>query len=332
MKEVLYDVVTFGEAMIRLSPPGFQRLEQTRSLEMNVAGSELNVAVGVTRFGLRSAWVSKLPRNPLGFAIRNRAQELAVDCSHIVWSEEGRAGIYFIDFGAAPRPTEVLYDRSGSAISRIRPDEVPWRSLFERARHFHVSGITPALSPSAAAATAKALETAKESGCSVSYDLNYRSKLWRPEDARRVQEPLMDYVDILITNQEDPCLVFGLKEERAEDLAEAMAASYGFKMVVVTLKEALSFWAARWTALAYSGGEVLKDKEYDVEVVDRIGAGDSFAAGFIAGWLETGDARRALQWGNAFAVLKHTFPGDFNWCTREDVETFLEGGGRKVSR
>ena len=168
----MYDVVTFGEAMVRLSPPHFQRLEQTRSLDVNVGGAELNVAVGVTRFGMESAWVSKLPKNGLGYMIRDRAQEFGVDCSHLVWSDKGRAGIYFVEFGASPRASSVLYDRAHSAISMIQPGEVDWAKIFTGSKHFHMSGITPALSASASEATAEALKAAKKAGCTVSFDLN----------------------------------------------------------------------------------------------------------------------------------------------------------------
>jgi 2-dehydro-3-deoxygluconokinase len=185
----MYDVVTFGEAMIRLSPPSSQRLEQARSLDLNVGGAELNVAVGVTRFGIKSAWVSKLPKNGLGYLIRDRAQEFGVDCSHIVWSDKGRAGIYFIEFGASPRASSVLYDRASSAISMVQPGEVDWAKVFNGAKHFHMSGITPALSPSAAQVTVEALQAAKKTGCTVSYDLNYRKKLWTPPDAKKFRSP-----------------------------------------------------------------------------------------------------------------------------------------------
>src|SRR3972149_6625453 len=157
----MYDVVTFGEAMIRLSPPNFQRLEQAHILDLNVGGSELNVAVGVTRFGLKSTWVSGLPKNPLGYLIRDRAQEFGVDCSHIVWSDQGRAGIYFLEFGASPRASSVTYDRAGSSISMIKPGEVDWTKVFTGSTHFHVSGITPALSASASEVTTEALKAAK---------------------------------------------------------------------------------------------------------------------------------------------------------------------------
>jgi 2-dehydro-3-deoxygluconokinase len=328
----MYDVVTFGEAMIRLSPPFSQRLEQTRSLDVNVGGAELNVAVGVTRFGMKSAWVSKLPKNGLGYMIRDRAQEFGVDCSHIVWSEKGRAGIYFVEFGASPRASSVLYDRGNSAISMVQPGEVDWPKIFNGSKHFHLSGITPALSASAAEATAEALKAAKKAGCTVSYDLNYRKKLWTPVDAKRIQEPMMADVDILITTEEDTNVVFGIKEKDYETVAEKLARTFKFKIVAITLREDLSVLRNNWTAIAYQEGKIFKDRKYEVEIVDRVGAGDSFTAGFLYGWIKEKDIQKGVQYGNAFAALKHTVPGDFNWNTLEEVEAQLKGAGLRISR
>lgn len=328
----MYDVVTFGESMVRLSPPDFQRLEQTRRLNVNVGGAELNVAVGVTRFGLKSAWVSKLPKNSLGYMIRDRAQEFGVDCSHIVWSDKGRAGLYFVEFGASPRASSVLYDRANSAISMIQPGEVDWAKVFTGSKHFHISGITPALSASAAQVTVEAMKAAKKAGCTVSYDLNYRKKLWTPADAKKVQEPMMSDVDILITTEEDTNVVFGIKEKDYEAAAEKLAKTFNFKVVAITLREDLSVWKNNWTAIAYQGGKLYKDRKYEVEIVDRVGAGDSFTSGFLYGWVREKDVQKGVQYGNAFAALKHTVPGDFNWNTLEEVETQIKGGGLRISR
>lgn len=328
----MYDVVTFGEAMVRLSPPHFQRLEQARSLDLNVGGAELNVAAGVTRFGLKSAWVSKLPKNGLGYLIRDRAQEFGVDCSHLVWSDKGRAGLYFVEFGASPRASSVLYDRANSAISLIQPGEVDWAKVFTGTKHFHMSGITPALSASAAETTAEALRAARKAGCTVSYDLNYRKKLWTPAEAKKVQEPLMAEVDILITTEEDTNVVFGIKERDYETVAEKLAQTFRFKIVAITLREDLSVWRNNWTAIAYHEGKIYRDRKYEVEIVDRVGAGDSFTAGFLYGWLKEKDVQKGVQYGNAFAALKHTVPGDFNWTTQEEVEAQLQGAGLRISR
>ena len=328
----MYDVVTFGEAMVRLSPPHFQRLEQTRSLDLNVGGAELNVAVGVTRLGMKSAWVSKLPKNGLGFLIRDQAQEFGVDCSHIVWSDQGRAGLYFLEFGASPRASSVLYDRSGSAISMIKRGEVDWIKILTGSKHLHVSGITPALSPSAAEVTVEALKAARKAGCTVSYDLNYRKKLWTPADAKKIQEPMMSDVDIFITTEEDTHVVFGIKERDYEAAAQKLAQIFEFKIVAITLREDLSVWRNNWTAIAYQDGKIFRDRKYEVEIVDRVGAGDSFTAGFLYGWLKEKDVQRGVQYGNAFAALKHTFPGDFNWSRLEEVEAQLKGAGLRISR
>jgi len=328
----MYDVVTFGEAMVRLSPPNFQRLEQAHSFDVNPGGAELNVAVGATRLGLKSAWVSKLPKNGLGYLIRNRAQQFGVDCSHIVWSDKGRAGIYFVEFGSSPRASSVLYDRANSAISAVQPGEVDWKKIFAGSKHFHMSGITPALSASSSEATVEALMAAKKAGLTVSYDLNYRKKLWTPADAKKIQEPMMENVDILITTEEDTNVVFGIKEKDYEAVAEKLAQTFKFKVVAITLREDLSVWRNNWTAIAYHEGKIFRDRKYEVEIVDRVGAGDSFTAGFLYGWLKLNDVEKGVQYGNAFAALKHTIPGDFNWCTLEEVETQLKGAGLRISR
>src|SRR4051812_31700359 len=171
------DLVTFGEAMVRLTPPGFQRIEQARTLEVHVGGGELNVAVGAARLGLYTRWVSRLTENPLGRMIAARAREQGVDTSRVLWTKDDRAGLYFAELGASPRASTVLYDRAGSAVSRVQPGVVDWKDVFSVARWFHTSGITPALSDSAAAVTAEALAAARQAGMKVSYDLNFRSKL-----------------------------------------------------------------------------------------------------------------------------------------------------------
>jgi 2-dehydro-3-deoxygluconokinase len=215
----MIDIVTFGETMIRLSPPDHLRLEQTTSLNLSAGGAELNVATGAARLGLASAYVSRLPSNPLGRLIANKAREFGVDVSHMLWAERERVGLYFVEYGAEPRPTRVYYDRKDSAFAHIRPGMVDWDEVFQGVRLFHVGGITPALSASAFEAQKEAMIAARKSGCQVSYDVNYRAALWTVEEARRTQLPLMEYVDILITSlPEQPDVVellSGLKGDRA---------------------------------------------------------------------------------------------------------------------
>src|SRR5687768_6777255 len=202
------DVITFGEAMVRLAPPNFRRLEQARSLDVQVGGAELNTAVALARLGRKSAWVSRLTDNPLGRLITNHAREAGVCTDHVVWTKDDRVGVYFLEFGAAPRASSVLYDRKGSAMSALAAGMVDWDKAFRGARWFHVTGITPALSASAAAATKESLEAAKARGLTTSIDLNYRVKLWSGAEAGRCMSELMAHCDYLITTEEDIERVF----------------------------------------------------------------------------------------------------------------------------
>ena len=339
------EVITFGEAMLRLSPPNFQRLEQTATLDVQVGGGELNVAVGASRLGLDSAWVTRLPENPLGRMVRNKAREQGVNTEHIVWSKGGRVGLYFAEFGASPRASSVLYDRAGSAISQLQPGEVDWPAAFKGGRWFHTSGITPALSASAAATTREALEAAQQAGLRVSYDLNFRSKLWTAEQARACQEPMMELVDVLITTEEDTRVVFGISAtgqrdehfttvsaEPYKEVAHQLAEKFHFQAVAITLRENPSVWKNTWSAIAYAVGKFYEDRKYEVEIVDRVGAGDAFSAGFIYGCLKAGSYEAAVRYGVAYSALKHTNPGDLNWATLAEAEGLLKGASLRVAR
>ncbi len=325
------DVVTFGETMIRLSPPDFQRLEQSTSLSLSVGGSELTVAAGVARLGMSSAWVSRLPANPLGRMVRNKAREQGVDTQHIVWTKGDRVGLYFVEYGASPRASSVLYDRAHSAIANVEPNEIAWEEVMEGAKLFHVSGITPALSDRTATVTAQAIGVAKKLGLIVSYDLNYRAKLWSEQKARAVQEPFMSQVDILITTEEDTERVFGIRAPSYEDVALELARKFGFKVVTITLRGTPSVWRNTWSAIAVADGQCYRDITYEIEVVDRVGGGDNYSAGFLYGYL-THDVEYALRLGNAFTALKHTSWGDFNWATLDEAEQLMKGSSLRIAR
>jgi 2-dehydro-3-deoxygluconokinase len=326
-----YDVITFGEAMVRLSPPNFRRVEQARSLDVQVGGAELNTAVGLARLGRSAAWVSRLTDNPLGRLIANHAREAGVRTEHVVWTPEDRVGVYYLEFGAAPRASNVLYDRKGSAIANVRPGMVPWSDVFAGARWFHVTGITPALSPTAAEATREALEAAQAARVGTSVDLNYRAKLWSQAEAGRWMGELLRSCDVLITTEEDTERVFGITGKDYADVAGQLARRFPLRVVAVTLRENPLVWKNAWTAIAYQDGRVLKTRSYEVEVVDRLGAGDSFAAGLIHGLLD-GDLQKGLDYGVAASALKHSIPGDFAWITRDEVENLLKGPGLRISR
>jgi 2-dehydro-3-deoxygluconokinase len=303
-----YDVVTFGEVMLRLSPPDFMRFENTVSYNANAGGAEMNVAVACARLGLKSAYVTKLGDNSVGHFIRNKAREHGVDTSHILWDPDSRCGAYFVEFGAAPRTNRVIYDREHSAISRITPGEVPWGNILKGTKLFHTSGITPALSESCARATEEVLKTAKEQGCKVSYDVNYRGKLWTTDEARKFTEPASEYIDILITTEEDTKIVYGIEGNDYEEVAQKLTDKFGFEAVVITLRETPSVWRNKWSVFAYSDGKVYKSPTYDIEVVDRLGGGDSCSAGFIYGYLKLKNLQKAVEFGSAFSALKHSVP------------------------
>jgi 2-dehydro-3-deoxygluconokinase len=326
-----FDIITLGEAMIRLSPPDFQRLEQTTTLDVRIGGAELNVAVDAARLGLRTAWVSKLPDNPLGRMTANKAREHGVDVSHVIWTRGERMGLYFVEFGAQPRASSVLYDRAGAAIASMKPDDFDWPAIFSQARLFHVSGITPALSPSCAEATLVAAKAAKEAGCIVSVDVNYRAKLWSEADANRVMTALMAHADVLITTEEDTRKVYRIEAADYRDVARELLRRFPLKTVAITLRETPSVLRNTWSAFAAAGDQIYEAPTYEVEIVDRLGAGDSFTAGFLWGYLQ-GDIAKGVAYGTAFSALKHSIPGDFHWGTLEEVEALVKGGCLRIQR
>jgi 2-dehydro-3-deoxygluconokinase len=312
------DLVTFGEAMIRFSPPAGQRLEQASTLAATVGGSELNVAVLAARLGLKSRWVSRLPDNALGRMIAGQAQELGVD-ARVEWTADGRVGLYFVETGGA-RISNALYDRAGSAISRVTPGSIDWASLFKDARWYHVSGITPALSDGAAQVTAESLAAAKRAGLTVSYDLNHRAKLWSAQQARAVQEPLLQHVDLLIASAEDARLIFGAES------AASLAARFNIDAVAITLRD------NPCSATIAADGKTYSAPRFNVESVDPIGGGDAFCGGLIVSRLEGHGWDDAVRFASATAALKHTIPGDFCLVTREEVDQLLRDVSLRVSR
>jgi 2-dehydro-3-deoxygluconokinase len=326
-----FDVVTFGEAMIRLAPPHFRRLEQAQALEVQVGGAELNTAVGLARLGRSAAWVSRLTRNPLGRLLANKAREAGVNTDHVVWTDDDRVGLYFVEFGAAPRASSVLYDRKGSAVAAVRPGLVPWADVFAGAKWFHVTGITPALGTGAAETTREALRAARATGLKTSIDLNHRVKLWSNAEAGRWMTEFMQWCDVLVTTEEDTQRVFGITGRDYEDVAAQLGSRFPLDVVAITLRDNPLVWKNTWTAIACRGGETYRTRTYEVEIVDRLGAGDSFAAGLIHGLLD-GDVQKGVDYGTALSAVKHSIPGDFAWVTRDEVEAVVKGGGLRISR
>jgi 2-dehydro-3-deoxygluconokinase len=323
-------IITFGEAMIRLAPPHFQRLEQARTFDVEIGGAELNTAVGLVRLGHAVAWASRLPDNPLGRLVASRVREAGVDDRFVRYGD-GRCGFYFLEVGAAPRASGILYDRKDSAMSRVLPGMYDWPTLFAGAKWFHTSGITAALSAGSATVTKEALVAAKAAGLSTSFDLNYRSKLWTPAEAGQVLAGMMPYVDILVASEGDAKLLFGVPGETFADVAKGLCDRFGHRAVAAGRRDATLVWKDRVGAVGFQNGELIETPVYEVEVVDRLGGGDAVAAGLIHGLLD-GDFAKGLAYGAAIGALKHTVLGDLPLVTKEEVEAVLAGQGVKIRR
>jgi 2-dehydro-3-deoxygluconokinase len=318
------DLVTFGEAMLRLTPPGFGRLEAARSLDAYVGGAELNVAVAGAHLGLRARWVSCLPENAIGRMIAAAAREEGVDVSKVAWMRDTRAGLYFVEVGSEPSGTAVTYDRAGSAITRMAPGTIDWPDALRGTRWFHVSGITPALSDSTRATLTAALEAASGASGATSYDLNYRPALWGddPRRALAAQEPLLREgdIDVFIASHDAARFVFGLSTETPEQTARQLAERYGFGAVAITLRDSATRRHATWSAIIVANDDVHASPAFDCRVLDPIGAGDAFCAGLIHARLAGESWDTAAARGAALAALKHQTAGDFSRATMQDVE------------
>ena len=340
-----YHFVSFGEAMVRLCPPGFGRLEMATSLEVQPGGAELNTAVGISRLGvegsLTTAWVSRLPQNALGRYLANKAREHGVSTAEIVWDPDpdARCGTYFLEEGAAPRASSVLYDRANSAFARLRPDELDWRRILDGARFFLVTGITPALSPGCLEATRQAMRAARDAGARVVFDPNFRSKLWGIDAAKAVYQALAPLVDVLSCSAEGLRTFYDIKSQDAP--AQEAIDRFDLQAVVMTSREELGMWRNRVGATvvardAHGSPQTYVDRERDVEIVDRLGAGDAFLAGFLASLLlEDGSAsgwERATAWGGAAAALKHSIRGDFPILTAAELRQEIASPALRIQR
>lgn len=329
-------VVTLGEIMLRLSTPRFERFIQSNSFDINYGGGEANVAVSLANYGFDSHFVSKLPENDIGQAAINHLRRFGVDTDYVARGGD-RVGIYYLESGASMRPSKVIYDRASSSISKAQLSEFDFDEIFKDASWFHFSGITPALSKTAALLTEEALKVAKKHGVTTSVDLNYRKNLWTSEEAQEVMTNLMQYVDVCIGNEEDAHLTLGFKPGETdvtsgelelsgyENIFKQMREKFGFKYVISSLRESYSASDNGWSACAYDGNEFYHSRKYDVRIVDRVGGGDSFASGVIYGLLSNKNFKDALEFGVAASALKHTIHGDFNMVTVAEVENLLQG-------
>jgi 2-dehydro-3-deoxygluconokinase len=337
--------ITFGEIMMRLATPGFQRFIQAQQFEVSYAGGEANVAVSLAAFGHEAAYVTVLPAgNPLADAAVAQLRYFGVDTSLIQRRPAGRMGVYFLETGAAQRASRVIYDRSNSAIALAPADSFDWPTLLAGSQAFHTTGITPALSESCARAAAEALRTARSMGLLTSFDLNYRAKLWSREQARRTVEPILQHVDLVVGNEEDAKDVLGIVADRTdvqggriehaayESVARQIRQCCAAQRVAITLRESESASVNHWSACLLDGDAFYLSRRYTMHVVDRVGAGDAFCGALLSALLDPLPPQEALEFAVAASCLKHSIPGDFNKVSRDEVLRLARGdaSGRVV--
>ena len=325
-------VVTFGEIMLRLSTPGHQRFAQAAHFDLHPGGAEANVAVALAQLGGAAEFVTRLPKHELAQRCLAELRRYGVSVEHAAIGGE-RLGVYFVEHGASQRPSRIIYDRAHSALAEADPGDFLWSKILAGANWFHWSGITPALSASAAAITAEACATAKRLGITVSFDVNYRAKLWTPEEAGAVLAPLMSSVDVCVCGLGDAQSVFGLAAADEESAAAALRERFGFRMILMPQRQSESASRTSWGATLYAEGRPFASRRHEIEIVDRLGAGDALTAGLIFSLAHGDSPQIAVDFAVAASALKHTIPGDFNLVTLAEVEALAAGGdGGRVQR
>ena len=331
-------VITFGEIMLRLNPPGYYRFVQANQFEASYAGGEANVAVSLSNFGLDAAFVTKVPNHEIGRCAVNAMRQFGVDTSHIFYGGS-RLGLYYVEKGASQRPSKVIYDRAGSSIAMAEPGDFHWDEIFRGADWFHFTGITPALGGRLPEICLEACKAAKQLGLTVSCDLNYRKKLWTREQAGECMAKLLPYVDVCIANEEDAKDVFGIEAENTDinsgkldregyiSVARQIASRFGCKKVAITLRGSISASDNDWAGMLYDAAsdKAVFSTTYHVRIVDRVGGGDSFGAGLIYSLLTGKGPQDAINFAAAASCLKHTIEHDVNLVSIEEVDALVAG-------
>jgi 2-dehydro-3-deoxygluconokinase len=349
--EKKYDMIGFGEAMVRFTAPDHARLEQSSHLLIAIAAAELNCTVNVSKLGHKTAWVSKLVDIWSGQYIINKGREHGVDMSGVVllpFDGKGtvRNGLCYLEVGIGPRASKQIYDRAHSAISQIKPGDIDWKKTLSQTKWFHTTGITTAISEDAANEAVASLKAAKELGVTTSFDLNFRSTLWSSERAKEVMKKVMPYIDVIIGNEEDFEKMLGIKAEGGtESYSELDPASYktvaqqvvkqfpNVQVVGTTLRHAKTALLNDWQTVMLYKGEFYASRKYEnLEILDRTGGGDSFASALIACMLEGKDPKEMIEFSAAYSALCHGFMGDWNWATRAEAEKVMKGGSARVVR
>jgi 2-dehydro-3-deoxygluconokinase len=321
MSAPTFDVTAIGEVMLRYSVPVGERLERAQSLALHPGGAEANLLGSLAALGRRCAWISGLPKNPLGHLVENHLRLSKVDTAGIVWSDEGRVGTYYLEFATPPRATQVYYDRADSCAARLHPKQIDWDYTLDT-RLIHLTGITPALSSSCLAVTEEAIRRARAAGVAVSFDINYRAKLWSEARAAEVLTPLIQGVDILCCGQGDAARLFGASGE-PEQIIHQLAELSRAKTVVTSLADE--------GVMAWDGRRFYHAPARPVQIIDRLGAGDALAAGVIHGWLD-GDLARGLEVGTALAAICLSIHGDVVITTPEEVAAVMQSSAGGLNR
>ena len=333
---IMKKVVGFGDFLVRLSPPGYLKFIQADTFDINYTGAEANVLVSLAFMGIDTEFVTRVPDNAIADSGIALMRKYNVGTGHIV-KEGDRMGVFYLEKGASQRPSRIVYDRKYSGIAMAEPGMFDWDGAFENASHFHITGITPALGPKMPEVSIEAVKKAKEHGLTVSCDLNYRKNMWSPEKAKECMEEILRYVDILIANEEDADKVLGIRaadtdvttgklnKEGYVDVADQLCRKYGVKEVGITLRKSISASDNEWGALLYSGGKPWFSRTYPIHIVDRVGGGDSFAAGLIYGSVNEFDPQKKIEYAAAASCLKHSIELDFNLSCVSEVELLMNG-------
>ena len=354
VQETEFDVLSLGECMIRLSPPGHQRIELTPTFEVYAGGGEYNVTYALARYGMRTSWIARLVDNSLGQFIKNHARGSGMDISEVIWipydgsGRDDRIGLNFTEVGIGIRPSVSLYDRGHTSTAHMKPGEIDWKRIFNtrKVRWFHTGGIFTALSDSCAEVAYEAMKAAHESGSVVSYDLNFRSKLWPSKKAIEVTKRLVPFIDVLIGNEEDFQKVLGFEVEGIDkDLK--MLPIEGYKTMVkkvvstyphivavgTTLREVISASVNNWSAIVFFDGRFYESRKYEnLDIEDRVGGGDGFCSGFIYGLLNGLAPQECVEMGAAHGALLQSTRGDTSIATMEEIRHVMRGGNARIKR
>lgn len=334
----MHVTVGMGDFLASFSPKGFERFTQAKSYDVTFTGAEANVLVSLSRFGLPTRFVTRLPETDMGDAALMQLNAFRVDTSFV--SRGGpRIGVLYLEKGASQRPSKVIYDRHNSSICQAKPEHFDFDKIFENAGWFHFTGITPALSQETAELTKLACQAAKKAGCTISCDLNYRKNLWTSDQAKAVMEPLLSNVDVLIANEEDVEKVLGIKASGTDvesarldhngyiQVAKLLTERYGLKAVATTLRESISASVNNWSALLYTDDQAFFSRRYQIQIVNRVGGGDSFSAGLIYAMQRGDSPQDQVEFAAAASCLKHTIEYDYNLSTVAEVEALMRGSG-----